>query len=83
MINAIPMHATVESEHLRIPELGRLLGKRIEVIIVEDEAHVGPANEIDARPVPRLGTLRGLVDVPEDFNDPLPDELALFWARVG
>jgi len=76
MINAIRIHTTVESEMLRIPELAALVGRRVEVIIVEEE---GEAERVAAAPsVTRkrtLGGLQGKLQVPDDFDAPLPDEV--------
>jgi hypothetical protein len=78
MANAISVHTTLQSENLRIPELLPFVGKKVQIIVVEDE----PVIEADARaaglktaPERTLGSLRGLLRVPEDFDDPLPDEL--------
>jgi hypothetical protein len=40
-------------------------------------------NEMVTKPVPkRLGLLKGILEVTDDFDDPLPDEiLALFYAE--
>ena len=70
MLHAIRLHTRVDSDVLRIPELLPLVGRTVEVIIVEDtEAVAEPPR------VPRLGTLRGMVDVPEDFDAPLPEDV--------
>jgi hypothetical protein len=86
MINAIRLRTLVESEDVRIPELARLVGKRVEILVVEDEApgpfaDEGKATASDVQRTPRLGTLRGLVDIPEDFDDPLPVELLRAFER--
>jgi hypothetical protein len=74
MTNAIRFHTTIESENLWIPELAALMGKRVEIIVVEDE----PASTTIASPPRRnrnLGGLRGLLRVPDDFDDPLPEDV--------
>jgi hypothetical protein len=81
MAQAIRIHTTVESENLRIPELAALVGKRVEVIVVEDDAGVGESRNgtsaAHAAPARErvLGSLRGLLHVPDDFNDPLPEDV--------
>ena len=82
MANAIWVRTTLESENIRIPELVPFIGKKVQIIVVEDE----PVRTNDARDMvakapspaarPRtLGSLRGVLVVPEDFDDPLPEEL--------
>jgi hypothetical protein len=72
MLHAIRVHARVDSDVLRIPELLPFVGRTVEVIIVEE----APAGAAETPPrVPRLGTLRGQVDVPDDFDAPLPEEV--------
>ncbi len=82
MANAIWVRTTLESENMRIPELLPFIGKKVQIIVVEDE----PVRTHDARdaetkapspsaPPRKLGSLRGLLAVPEDFDDPLPEEL--------
>jgi len=72
MLNAIRIRTVVDSDVLKIPELLPLVGRTVEVIIVEDDP--GAAEPVAAR-IPQLGTLRGMVDIPDDFDAPLPEEL--------
>ena len=72
MLHAIRVHTRVDSDVLRIPELLPLIGRTVEVIIVEEAPS---AAEAAPPPAPRLGTLRGLVDVPDDFDAPLPEDV--------
>jgi hypothetical protein len=74
MANALKFHAIVRGKTLPLPDLTAFEGKRVEVIVVEDEAEVPP------RPGRRrFGTLAGQFDVPDDFDAPLPEEeLAAF-----
>lgn len=81
MINAVRIRTTIESENLRIPELAGLVGKRVEIIVVEDEpasaAGTGP-NGAAEPPTGRkriLGSLRGLLHVPDNLDDPLPEDV--------
>jgi hypothetical protein len=71
MLHAIRIRTRVDSDTLKIPELLKLMGHEIEVIIVDED----PATTPSTLRKPRLGTLRGLVDVPDDFDAPLPDEV--------
>jgi hypothetical protein len=72
MLHAIRVRTRVDSDVLKIPELLPLVGRSVEVIIVEDEP--GPAEGASPRK-PQLGTLRGLVDIPDDFDAPLPEDI--------
>jgi len=85
MAHAISVHTTIESESIRIPELLPFLGKKVQIIVVEEEepvpvesGHDRSAEKADAPDASwkrTLGSLRGLLTVPEDFDEPLPDEL--------
>ena len=84
MANAISIHTTLGSETLRIPELVPFIGKKVQIIVVEDEPiatasgperAAGGASEPPPLPKRTLGSLRGLLQIPDDFDDPLPDEL--------
>ena len=79
MPTAIRVHAPIESDTLKIPELVSLLGKRVEVLVVEDE----PAPKPETQPKRQLGTLRGLFDVPEDFDAPLPEDVLRAFGGEG
>lgn len=78
MANAIRVHTTVESDTLVIPELLPFVGKKIEVIVVEDEEGAAPGERVAAPEAPPkriLGSLRGQLKVPDDFDDPLPEDI--------
>lgn len=81
MVNAIRIHTTIESDNLRIPELARLVGKRVEILVVEDDAESVNDGEPVANAEPGgsrsrvLGSLRGLLHVPDDFDEPLPEDV--------
>ena len=71
MANALRVHAQIESDTLRIPELRSLIGRRVEVIILDEgESPESPAPS----PKRQLGSLRGLFTIPDDFDAPLPEE---------
>lgn len=77
MINAIRIRTTVESEVLRIPELAALMGRRVEIIVFEEE--VEPERSATASSAPKkriLGGLQGKLQVPDDFDEPLPEDVA-------
>jgi hypothetical protein len=71
MANALKFHAVVAGKTLRLPDLGAFEGKRVEVIVVEDEG--------SDRPVPaqtrRFGTMAGEIEIAQDFDSSLPDDV--------
>ncbi|XXX73190.1 hypothetical protein WMF30_36630 [Sorangium sp. So ce134] len=79
MANAIRIHTQVTSDTLHIPELSALVGKNVEVIILEDES----ASRRPTPPARKLGTLRGMFDVPEDFDAPLPEDMLRAFEGEG
>jgi hypothetical protein len=74
MARALKFHAVVRGKTLPLPDLAAFEGKRVEVIVVEDEAETGHAVAASA-PVRRFGTLAGKFVVPDDFDAPLPDDV--------
>ncbi len=75
MAQAIRIHCTIESDTLKLPEVSSLVGKRVEIIVIEEEAEGAAPNEATKERRPVLGSLRGLMKVPDDFDDPLPPEV--------
>lgn len=76
MAHALKFHAVVSGKTLPLPDLSAFDGKRVEVIVVEEEA---PA-ELEAPQGERpLGLLRGQFIVPDDFDDPLPSEIQEYF----
>ena len=76
MANAICVRTTLESETMRIPELLPFVGKRVQIIVVEEEpGGAERAAGAEALPKRMLGSLRGVLEVPEDFDAPLPEEV--------
>jgi hypothetical protein len=84
--HAIRVRTLVESDTLRLPELRPLVGQRVEVIVLEEEgAEEHDEREAQAAEAPRrkLGALRGMMKIPEDFDDPLlKDVLRTFEAEA-
>jgi hypothetical protein len=78
MANALKFHAIVSGKTLPLPDLGAFEGKRVEVIVVEDEGQ--PAQPLQRRP---LGLLRGRLVVPDDFDAPLPPDLQKYFDGDG
>jgi hypothetical protein len=86
MANAISVHTTLESENIRIPELSPFIGKKVQIIVVEEEpATADSARDAEnlAAPARVFGSLRGSLNVPEDFDEPLPEEILRAFEGEG
>jgi len=67
MAHALKFHAVVSGGTLALPDLSAFEAKRVEVIIIVDEAPI----EHRMTPQPRrLGIMSGQFTVPDDFDDP-------------
>jgi len=81
MAHALKFHAVVSGKTLPLPDLSAFEGKRVEVIVPEEEGPTEP------RAVPqgerRLGILRGKFVVPDDFDAPLPPEIQSYFEGDG
>jgi hypothetical protein len=82
MAKALKFHAVVKGKTLPLPDLSTFEGKRVEVIVVEEEASDAQHPEAGGSPRP-LGLLRGQFAVPGDFNDPLPPEIQKYFEGEG
>jgi len=68
-MEAIKIRTLLESETIRSPELRKLIGKRVEIIILEE-------TEPDTALPKRLpGSAKGEITVTNDFEKPLPNEI--------
>ncbi|HEX7836105.1 MAG TPA: hypothetical protein VF469_01515 [Kofleriaceae bacterium] len=76
MAKALKFHTIVSGNTLRLPDLGAFEGKRVEVIVVEEDAELPPTGTSPRRP---LGILRGQLVVPEDFDAPLPPDIQRYF----
>ena len=91
MVNAICVHTRLESETMRIPELGPFIGKKVQIIVMEEDEpgddrdrEMTKKDGLESSPKRRLGSLRGVLTVPEDFDAPLPDDiLRAFEGEAG
>jgi hypothetical protein len=85
MANALKFHTVVRGKTLPLPDLASdglssFEGKRVEVIVVEEEA----AASLPPQQPRRFGTLAGQFVVPDDFDAPLPEAvIAAFEGREG
>lgn len=79
MARALRFHAVVSGKTLPLPDLSAFEGKRVEVIVREEDVKVEPT----AKSVPRrFGSMSGQFVVPDDFDAPLPEDvLAAFEGR--
>jgi hypothetical protein len=76
MAHALKFHAIVSGKTLPLPDLSAFDGKRVEVIVVEED---GPAEIGTPQGERPLGLLRGQFIVPDDFDDPLPSEIQEYF----
>jgi hypothetical protein len=71
----------VSGKTLTISDLGRFEGRRVEVIVLDDEqmdaATAEPAfpESTLSKPRRRFGTMAGQIQVADDFDAPLPSDL--------
>jgi hypothetical protein len=80
MIHALKFHAVVSGKTLVLPDLSAFEGKRVEVIVVEDDVPID-VQAVGGRRL--LGSMRGQFTVPDDFNEPLPAELQAYFEGDG
>lgn len=67
MAQALKFYAIISGNTLPLPDLSAFEGKRVEVVVIEDEP---------AAPRTRsFGTLAGQLTVAVDFDAPLPDQV--------
>src|SRR5271156_833053 len=75
----VSVMSVVINIHAAKTQLSKLLDAAVageEVIIAKAGKPVARLVSIDAAPAPRrLGILDGKIHVPDDFDDPLPDEI--------
>jgi hypothetical protein len=76
MAHALKFHAVVSGKTLTLPDLSAFEGKRVEVIVVEDDVPAELDLASSGRP---LGIMRGQFIVPDDFDAPLPDDLQRYF----
>jgi hypothetical protein len=81
MAHALKFHAVVSGKTLLLPDLSAFEGKRVEVIVVEEDGPADPA-ATPSRQRP-LGLLRGQLAVRDDFDDPLPPDLQKYFDGEG
>ena len=68
-MNALRIRTRLTSHVVELPELEPLVGKVVEIIVLEEPEI--PTH--DGGPVPRAGSARGTVTMGDDFDAPLED----------
>lgn len=68
-MEAIKIKTRLESETIRSPELRKLIGKRVEIIILEE------TEPNAALPNRQPGSAKGEITITNDFEKPLPSEI--------
>ena len=66
-MNAIRIRQTLQSHVVDLPELAPLVGKNVEIIVLEEPDAEQP------KLGPKAGTAKGKVTMSADFNAPLDD----------
>ena len=81
MAQALKFRAVVSGNTLSLPDLHAFEGKRVEVIVMEEET----PSEVRATPHRQrhLGVLRGKLVVPDDFDAPLPPDIQRYFEGDG
>jgi ribosomal protein S1 len=77
MAHALKFTTVVSGKTLTHADLGEFSGKRVEVIVVEDEPKETSVvvSLGDAHRQRRFGTLAGKLEIADDFDSPLPNDL--------
>jgi hypothetical protein len=78
MAQALKIRTVVSGKTLTLSDLDAFIGKRVEVIVMEDDS----VDRAPASPQPakrRFGTLAGKLSTPDDFDAPLPPEVQRYF----
>lgn len=76
MAEALRFRTVVSGKTLTIPDLGRFEGKRVEVIVLDDEPTDLANTEVArSKPKRRFGTMAGQIKISDDFDAPLPVDI--------
>lgn len=75
MAEAMRFRTVVSGNALTISDLERFSGKRVEVIVLEDDQpDTAAVREGASKPKRRFGTMAGQIQVADDFDAPLPPD---------
>ena len=84
MAQAFKFHALVSGKTLPLPDLSAFEGKRVEVIVVEEEPNSKRGETMpELKSLRPLGLYRGQFTVPDDFDEPLPAEIQKYFDGEG
>lgn len=72
MAEALRIRTLISSKTLTISDVERFVGKRVEVIVLEDDE---AENAPPATPARRFGSLTGKLEVANDFDAPVPADV--------
>ena len=72
MAEALRIRTLISSKTLTISDLERFVGKRVEVIVLEDDE---PESTLPVAPARRFGSLAGKLEVANDFDAVLPADV--------
>jgi hypothetical protein len=72
MADALRIRTRISCKTLTISDLERFMGKRVEVIVLEDD---DAENAPLPAPARNFGSLAGKLEVANDFDDALPADL--------
>lgn len=76
MAEALRFRTVVSGRTLTISDLDRFEGRRVEVIVLDDEQQdVAAAELARSKPRRRFGTMAGQIRVADDFDAPLPPDI--------
>jgi hypothetical protein len=76
MAEAMRFRTVVSGNALVISDLQRFAGKRVEVIVLEDDQpDTADVERGTPKPKRRFGTMAGKIQVADDFDAPLPPDL--------
>lgn len=78
MAQALKIRTVVSGKTLTLSDLDAFIGKRVEVIVMEDEPTERPSRKPEATKR-RFGTLAGKLEIAEDFDAPLPPDIQRYF----
>jgi len=76
MAEALRFRTVVSGKTLTLSDLGRFEGKRVEVIVLDDDqADTVSGGGVRSKPKRRFGTMAGQIQIADDFDAPLPPDI--------
>jgi hypothetical protein len=83
MAQALKFHTVVSGKTLTIGNLDAFEGKRVEVIVMEEDAQHAAVSASGATRRRPLGLYRGRFVVSDDFDAPLPEDVQRYFDGDG